>query len=644
MSIDRRLIALAALLGGVSAPALGGPRLHPLISDNAVLQREQPMRLFGTASPGERLTVSFAGVTRNIRADKAGNWLVQLPAATAGGPHSVRVTGAAGASASAQNVMVGDVWLCSGQSNMEWPLSLSLGGNGHIAGAKDDQLRITTIAKRTSIDPEKSFKEAPKWELVSTATIPEFSAACYFMGRDLRSSQKVPIGLIDASWGGTPIRAWMSDAAVRASGGVHMADLVSHYRRDPTGAARRFGQEFGAWWRQESGDAPGQEPWTPGSRLQWTDVPAIGYFNGWGPEWGNTAATVWMRRIVRLTAAEAAGPATLSLGVVDEMDQTFVNGVGVGSINDWAAQREYRIAPGVLKAGDNEIVVYVRNAGGAGGLVGPSEIMKLALANGSAKTLGDSWQYAKVASNIGAPPSAPWGGANGAATIYNAMIAPLGPYALKGAAWYQGETDVNVPGYDRRLAALFGTWRQQFRSPNLPFLVVGLAGFGTPRSTPAASGWAAIVDEQRRGVQADRRAAFVPAIDLGEPADIHPVNKLEVGRRLALAARAVGYDDPQGKLAPLPVSARRTPAAVTVTFSKPLQALSGGSPIGFELCGASQDTCRFRDARIDGSTVVIPSDGQPASRVRYAWADYPVVNLYDTDLLPASTFELPISD
>lgn len=607
-----------------------------------MLQRGQPLRIWGTASAGEQLNVSLGSASVKARADNQGRWAAELPAMAAGGPYTLQVQGSTGSSASAKDVLIGDVWLCSGQSNMEWPLSASLGGMGHIARADDAKLRISTIAKRTSVNPEAGFSENPKWDVVAPKSIPDFSAACYFMGRDLRASEKVPIGLIDSTWGGTPIRAWMNEAAVRSTDGDVMVDLIATFRRDPALAARRFGEDWGAWWRQQSGDAVGSEPWVASRRLDWTPVPKLAFFNEWGSDWVDYTGGIWLRRTISLTAAEAARGATLSLGILDDMDQTFVNGVGVGSTNDWAAERNYQIAPGILKAGENEVVVFVRNSWGPGGVAGPADKLKLSFADGSSKPLGDGWQYSKVAANIGSPPSAPWAGPNGAATIYNAMIAPLGPYGLKGAAWYQGETDVGTAGYDRRLAALFGTWRKQFRSPNLPFLIVGLAGFGKPRSTPAPSGWAALVNDQRAGVQADRHAAFVPAIDLGEPEDIHPVNKEEVGRRLALAARSVAYGG--GKLSPLPISASRASAGVLVSFSKPLQALSGASPIGFELCGATQETCRFRDARLAGNTVIIPEDGQPATRVRFAWGDYPVINLYDADLLPASSFELPITN
>jgi sialate O-acetylesterase len=212
---------------------------------------------------------------------------------------------------------------------------------------------------------------------------------------------------------------------------------------------------------------------------------------------------------------------------------------------------------------------------------------------------------------------------------------------VKGVAWYQGEADVGKAHYDQRLAAWMANWRSQFHDPDLPFLIVGLAGWGKPVSHPVESGWASLINEQRLAVAHDPRAALASAIDLGEPGDIHPANKQEVGRRLALAAHQLAYRD-KGTVGPLPVSAVRAGNKVVLTFTKPLQILSGANANAFELCGAAVGACKFADARVDGNKVVITSDGQPASRVRYAWADYPLVNLYDQDILPAPVFELPI--
>lgn len=643
MSVDRRLtrISATALLCGVAAPALAAPQLHPMLADRAVIQRGEPVRISGSASPGERLTISFAGTSANTRADRQGRWSAQLPPMQAGGPYTLQVQGAGGSSATTRDILVGDVWLCSGQSNMEWPLSRALQAETEIARASDPQLRIVTIAKQTSATP-KGFAEAPKWDAVTPETIREFSAACYYMTRELRKTQNVPIGAIDATWGGTPIRAWMDLPSLRASGEDQAAGLVELYRSHPAKAEQAFGDRWTAWWRKQTGEAAGQEVWRNGSRLQWKPFPSFGIVDNWDPSFVEWNGSFWARRSVTLSAEEAKQDATLALGVIDDVDRAFVNGVGVGSTNSWDKERNYPVPAAVLKPGANEIMVYVRDSWGPGGFRAPPEAVKLRFADGREQPLGSGWEYSLIDDAVGSPPSPPWEGHSGASTIYNGMIAPLGPIALRGVAWYQGETDVGQPGYDKRLAGLFGNWRRQFRDPKLPFLVVGLAAFGTPRSTPFDSGWAQVVDEQRAAVQRDAAAGFVPAIDLGEWFDIHPANKLDVGKRLAWAAQAVAYRDQKGKLSPLPLSATRNGENIVVTFSKGLQTLNGASAIGFELCGEAQGSCRFRDGRINGNQIVIAGDGQAVTRVRFAWADAPIVNLYDTDLLPASSFELKV--
>jgi sialate O-acetylesterase len=294
-----------------------------------------------------------------------------------------------------------------------------------------------------------------------------------------------------------------------------------------------------------------------------------------------------------------------------------------------------------LKPGDNEILVFVRNVWGQGGFTGPPEKFSLAFGDGHSKPLTRGWEYSRIADSVGQPPAAPWEGSSGVSTIYNAMVSPLGPLGLKGVAWYQGETDVGQPGYDRRLAALMANWRAQFKDAQLPFLIVGLAGWGKPVARPVESGWAALINEQRLAVEHDPHAALASAIDLGEPGDIHPANKQEVGRRLALAAHQLVYRD-GGTLGPLPLKAIRSGNDILVSFTKELQTLSSASATAFELCAESSSTCRYASARVKGSSVVIEGDGQAATRVRYAWADYPIVNLYDLDMLPVPVFELPL--
>jgi sialate O-acetylesterase len=432
----------------------------------------------------------------------------------------------------------------------------------------------------------------------------------------------------------------MAQAAVRSGGEAALVDVVELYRTNPTLANRRFGEQWEDWWRSKTNNAPGSEPWHASARLSWKPVPAITHWDDWGDFWKKFDGGVWFRRSVSLTSAQAARHATLSLGVVDDLDETFVNGVPVGGTNDWSTERNYALPKGLLHAGRNEVLVYVQDVWGPGGMAGPADKVKLTFTGGDAVPLGEDWQYSIIDRAVGNAPTAPWQGVSGVSQIYNAMVAPLGPLGLKGVAWYQGEADVGNAGYDRRLAAWMGNWRGQFRDPKLPFLIVGLAGFGKPTSAPGESGWAALINEQRLAVERDPRTALVSAIDLGEPTDIHPANKQEVGKRLALAARTLAYSG--GTVGPLPVSATRAGNGVVVKFTKPLQVLSSGRPATFELCGVNAGTCRYADARVNGDMVEIASDGQPVTRVRYAWADYPIVNLYDQDLLPAPVFELPV--
>jgi sialate O-acetylesterase len=632
----RSTLIIAALLASTAAAA--APTLDPQYGTHAVVQRDRPLFLSGTAGPNERVTVSFAGATASAVADRTGKWRANLPPHAAGGPFAIQVSAPSGIT-SADDVMVGDVWLCSGQSNMEYPIPRAMGYDIPQANA-DRQLRLMKVQHQLSATPQTAFAKPPEW-LVAGPAVKDFSAACYFMVHELRESEKVPIGAIDDSWGGTPIRAWMDNAAVRASGGADAAAVVEAYRRDPTAGTRQFGKSWGAWWRSKTGDMPGREPWNNSAPLNWKPVPSLDLWDNWGPEWRGWIGSAWLREHVMLTAAEAAQAATLSLGPADDVDQTFVNGIAVGGQNAPVDPRSYPLPKGVLKPGSNEIMVFIRNAWGQGGFRGPADQFALKLANGDTKPLTAGWEYSRIPDKVGEPPTAPWDGASGVSTIYNAMVAPLGPLGVKGVAWYQGETDVGKVGYDRRLAGWMANWRTQFRDPNLPFLIVGLAGWGKPNSHPVESGWAALINEQRLAVERDGHSALASAIDIGDPKDIHPVNKQEVGRRLSLAAHQLVYRD-GGAVGPRPISAARQGNAVVVTFTKPLQILSSASASAFELCGPAAGSCRYADARVQGSKVTIAADAQPVTRVRYAWADYPVVNVYDGDMLPVPVFELPV--
>lgn len=638
-SVRRWLLASCALLATAAGAA---PTLDPMFGDHAVVQRDAPIRVRGTAAAGEQITVNFAGKSRSVRTDKQGNWTAEFAPMPAGGPYRIEARGAGSSAAAASNVMIGDVWLCSGQSNMEWPLKQALGGEGVVAGANDPQLRLLKVPKRREMAAAASLARDVRWQPTTPQSATEFSAACYFMARSLRESHGVAIGAIDSTWGGTAIHSWMDDAGVRATGGAIDVELLREYRRDPKATVAKFGDRWNQWWRQHSRDPAGQEPWNASDRLTWLAMPKIGLWETWEvPALANFNGAMWARLRFTLTPAQAAQAATISLGPIDDFDRSFVNGEAVGQTFLYDRPREYAVRPGLLKAGDNEVLLYILDTGGGGGMWGSPDALKLTLADGTVRPLAEGWQYSVIAAEIGTPPLPPWDEGAGATVLYNGMIAPLGPIGLKGVAWYQGEADVGKQDYDQRLAAWMKTWRAQFGDPELPFLIVGLAGFGHPPAAPTASNWAALIDDQRKAADADRHAALVPAIDIGERDDIHPPNKQEVGRRLALAAEMVAYGNPKGAIAPKVLGASRSGKEVVVRFDKPVES-RGGLPVGFELCGDTAASCRYAKGWTQGNTVMLADDGRPATHVRYAWSDYPIVNVYGPEMLPVPPFELPI--
>ena len=632
----RTLLLAAAAWAG---PALAQVTLAPPFTDHAVIQRGQPIPIRGTAAPGEKLTVRLAGKEATAKADGEGYWQVSFAALPAGGPYDLSVLGAEGrVLAAAKDVMLGDVWLCSGQSNMELPVRRALDFDNQAATFADPGLRLLTVDKATATAPQRRFAVAPSWLPGSADSIPDFSAACFYMARDLRAARGVAIGAIDATWGGTQIRAWLAPAATRTIYGQGEADLLALYARDPLAANQAFFPRWADWWRKLSGDAPGDEPWITPDRLKWMPFPSISYWDEWkGTDFKAFNGYVWARRSVVLTPAQAAQGATLSLGVIDDSDETFVNGKVVANTFSWSDARRYAVPAGHWRAGKNEIVVLVGDSWGNGGFQGPADALKLSFADGSDIPIGDGWSYAIATTQAGGAPRPPWDQIAGLGLIHNAMVAPLGPIRLDGVAWYQGEADVGMPGYDARLAALIDGWRGQFDRTDLPFLVVGLANFGDPVTKPSESGWAMLRDEQRRAADADAAMTLVAALDLGERLDIHPANKIELGHRLARAA--------ERKPLPQVVGATRQDGAIFVRFEGVTGALaswSSAQAIGFELCGDAAGSCRFASAIARGATVEIADDGQPATRVRYAWADTPVVNLFDAANLPVSSFEIPI--
>ncbi|MET0549178.1 MAG: sialate O-acetylesterase [Xanthomonas sp.] len=645
---------LAAALGGWAMPSMAqaaaATLLHPLFQDHAVLQRDRPLSVWGHAAPGATVSVTFARQSLSARADADGHWRATLQPIAAGGPYDMTVRAGQDRQV-VRDVLMGDVWLCSGQSNMELPVWRALDANRELAAATQPSIRLFTVPKAAAVTPQEAFPAAVAWGPASPETVREFSAACFYFARELQTTVKVPMGLIQAAWGGARIEAWTSAEALRGQGGMDEAlDVLALSATDPVAANARWGRHWQQWWTTRAGAEPGDTPWQPGAGSSgWRDAPAtLGAWERWGvPALADYNGMVWYRTQVTLTAAQAAQGARLVLAPVDETDMTWVNGVAVGSQNAPDAPRRYALPPGLLKAGINTVVVNVLDTYGEGGLAGPASAQAVQLDDGTRIVLDAPWQY-RVASDPQAPPLAPWHAASGMTTLYNGMIAPLGTDGLRGIVWYQGESNTgDGAAYATRLRGLRDDWRRQFGAA-LPLLVVQLAGYGLPPQAPVESGWAQVREAQRRVAAEDPHSGLAVAIDIGDAYDIHPPNKQELGRRLAQAARHVVYGEralaPSG---PTPRTASRTQGAVRIAFDDVVGSLvttGANGPIGFELCDAQAQHCTYADATLDGRDVVLRSpQATTAARIRYCWADGPVCTLRDRSGAPAGPFELALS-
>ncbi len=652
------LCALACI--GMPCVASAANLLHALFQEHAVLQRDKPINVWGEAAPRETLDVSLAAQTVSVQANELGHWHATLPALAAGGPHELSVRTKSGRAETVADVLIGDVWLCAGQSNMVLQVHRSLDTRAEIANSTNDRIRMLTVPDASSVRPQQQFSQAAPWRVAGPSTAADFSAACFYFARELQKAVDVPMGLIVAAWGGSRIQTWMSEAALRAiSVNQEALDVMTLYAERPAAAHARWGAMWEAWWLHRTHERRAAAPWALEPAGEWRRAPIeLGSWERWGvPELATYDGMVWYRTSVTLSSRQAQQSATLSLGSVDEMDQTWINGRPIGAVpgktpTDSAPViepgpgRNYRLPRGTLQPGRNVIVVNVLDTYATGGLVGPAQQRAIHLADGSSVLLDNEWQYQMPSADVGEVPRPPWDPVRGLGALYNGMIAPLGDLSIRGVAWYQGEADTTQGArYQDSLTRFMADWRGRFGAQT-PFLIVQLANYGAPPTAPVESGWAEVREAQRLAVANDAHAGLAIAIDLGERYDIHPANKQDVGRRLARVARHVAYGEHIAPSGPVVRSARRDGTNVIVTFgdvADRLIAYSADGPIGFELCAAGAGSCRYATARIDGDRVVLDAaQFAAATRVRYCWADSPVCTLFDTTPLPAGPFQIEV--
>jgi sialate O-acetylesterase len=623
------------------------PFLHPLFSDHVVLQRGVKVPVWGWASPGTRVIVTFGGQTKTGVAQPDGKWTVYLNAMRVSAePRTLTITGSSSdQTVTVQDVLVGDVWLCSGQSNMEMGIG-ACNATNDIAQADLPQIRLLTVPRLIAPTPTQTMQ--CRWLPCSPENIKQglwggFSAAGFFFGRELYQQLHIPIGLIHSSWGGTVAEAWTSAEGLQPLGDFNQR--LEQEAASSKGQKVDYDSQYESWCHKND----------PGTIQGWAkpDLDTAGWKTVNMPQPFEQAGLpdfdgiVWFRRNFELPADWAGKTLKLSLGPVDDIDTTFVNGTKVGQMNRYDLNRVYSIPAELLKPGVNEVSVRVLDTGGAGGFTGTAGQMFLKPAtsvDSAGLSLAGEWlmRDSIPLSKLPAPPTPnDVNNPNIVTVLYNGMIVPLLPFAIKGAIWYQGESNADrAYQYRRLLPAMIGDWRRHFGVGDFPFYIVQLAAFQATQPLPRENEWAELREAQAMTAKDVPHSGLAVAIDIGEANDIHPKNKAEVGRRLALCALAETYGKKVEFSGPWYKSMKVENHSIRLSFDHVGGGLvaKGGELKGFAVAGEDHKFVWAKTA-IDGKQTVVSAPGldHPVA-VRYAWDTDPVCNLFNQAGLPAVPF------
>tara|TARA_R110000772_G_scaffold177738_1_gene289194 strand:+ start:1677 stop:3611 length:1935 start_codon:yes stop_codon:yes gene_type:complete len=641
MAFKPGIFALLAVSAALAAPAFAAPTLNGPIADSAVLQRGTAIPLRGQAAPGSAVTISVAATEVSTSADATGTWQATLPAMPTGGPYRLTVRDSEGTS-TFQDILIGDVILCSGQSNMEYPVYRALNPDRAIADSDNSRIRLLSIPHVANIDPQDTLPAGAEWVVAGPDTVRDFSAICYFTGQVVQKKNDVPVGLIDSSWGGSQIEAWLSADDLRSVGDfTEQLSQLELFARDPRAAMAAYGKHWEAWWQSvDQGHAPWMGDATgPG----WKAAPDV--MDDWktygDPEAEAHLGRVWFGKTFSLSAKQASMDGSLSLGLFDDTDATWLNGHFLGSTSSWTDARTYDVPAKFLKPGKNTIIINVLNTYGKGGMLGPNDAVALSLSSGESLPLGADWTYRVVSEDTPGGPQLPWETVSGYTTIHNAMISPLTGFPLYAAIWYQGESNADRGAqYQPLLERLVKSWRAHFGA-DLPVVIVQLPGYDGMPDRPGPSGWSDIREAQRRVAVNDPKTGLAVTIDAGDRTDIHPPNKqLVVQRILPVLAILTGQGDGvEDGIVPL----RAVRDGGRISLEMPtghLKTIGSARPIAFEICGES-GACEWADATLDAAMIdlVVPLHGTP-SEVRYCWGDAPICNLFSGDDVPVSPFRM----
>ena len=614
-----------------------------MVTDSMVLQRDVKLKIWGWAAQGEKVNVTFNRKNYKTTTGHDGKWFIWLTPIKAGGPYTMNIT--ASNKITIQNILAGDVWVCSGQSNMVHYLDLHSERYGEeIAHADYPEIRQFLIPTLTNLQKRVDDFPGARWKSANPKDVRRFSVVAYFFAKKLYEKYHVPIGLINASVGGTPVEAWMSEEGLK-----DFPDLLAtvqknkdtSYVNSTTRAAQASNRERAKRKPQDLG-LTGPKPWYDTSYVpkNWRTINIPGYWEDQGIK--DLDGVVWYRREIDVPASMTGMPAKIALGRIVDADFLYVNGVLVGNTSYQYPQRRYQVPSGLLKPGKNIFTIRVLNNSGKGGFV-PDKPYYLS-AGGQTLDLKGYWQYkvGEAYSNEGSNT----GGIsfqNQPTALFNAMVAPFTNYAIKGIIWYQGETNAGRPEeYKKLLPSMIADWRDQWKQGDVPFLYVQLPNFMEANYSPSESQWAMMREAQLQALRVPNTGMAV-AIDLGEWNDIHPGNKKPVGERLALAAQRIVYGDKEVVYSgPLYQSSAIDGNKIIISFSSTgggLISIDGEALNHFAIAGADRKFV-WAKAIIENNSVVVWNENLPSPvYVRYAWANNPQgANLYNKELLPASPF------
>jgi len=614
-----------------------------IFTDHMVLQRNALIPVWGWAQPNEKIEIRFHNQVKKAKADKSGLWSVKLDVEQAGGPYQLTIK--AKNTIQIKDVWVGEVWLCSGQSNMEFPVGNMGGWQGGVQNYKAETaaannyplIRHIKIQHTISSQPQPDFKTS-EWKVCDSTNVGEFTAVGYFFAKNSYDSLKIPIGLINDSWGGTNIETWISREGFESSNefkemiaGMPKIDLDSLTQLNVKGNELKIEALQGS---KLKGLNPDLFKETLFDDSNWPEMNAPQLWEQ--QSLGDIDGVVWLRKTVNLSAADINSEALLELATIDDEDITYVNGFRVGSTSQYDASRRYKIPMGTLKEGKNVIAIRITDTGGGGGIFGNSDDVKISF-SGKDVSLAGNWKFQVTSimqsTNENAFPS----------LCYNAMIHPLIPYAFQGVLWYQGESNSGRSyQYRKAFPLLINDWRQKWNNPTMPFYFVQLATFNSSGNSNEGCGWAELREAQTLTLSLPYTGMCVTT-DIGNPSDVHPTNKQDVGKRLAAMALNDVYNKKMVCKGPSFQSMEIIGNQVVVSFND----LGGGLTTpdkygyvkGFELAG-NDSVFYFAKAYIQGNTVVVSNEnvGSPAA-VRFSWmADASESNLFNKEGFPAVPF------